>query len=368
MNKISHLTSVHSRKDTRIFIKMCSSLASNNFRVNLVVSDGLGEEVKNGVCIFDVGKVPSGRLSRMLKVTKKIYLKSLELDSDIYHIHDPELIPVGLKLKKHNKKVIFDAHEDLPKQLLNKPYLNLFMRFILSKVFSLYERVVCPKFDAIITATPFIRDKFLKINVRSVDINNFPLLDELENGREWGQKKDEIAYVGGISKIRGIIEVIDAMSFTENIRLNLIGEFNEKNIEKSVKKHCGWSNVNELGFLSRQEIKGVLADSKLGLVTFLPLSNHIEAQPNKMFEYMSAGLPVVSSNFSLWREIIEGNECGICVDPSDSKAISSAIQYIFDHPVEAKRMGENSRRAIENRYNWTIEENKMLKLYRGLLV
>ncbi|MBD3768073.1 MAG: glycosyltransferase, partial [Gammaproteobacteria bacterium] len=103
-----------------------------------------------------------------------------------------------------------------------------------------------------------------------------------------------------------------------------------------------------------------------GLVTFLPAPNHIDAQPNKMFEYMSAGLPIITSIFPLWREIVEGNQCGLCVDPLDPQAIGEAIQYLIDNPVEAEQMGKNGRQAVEQKYNWTIEEQKLLDLYAGL--
>jgi len=137
-------------------------------------------------------------------------------------------------------------------------------------------------------------------------------------------------------------------------------------VAEKVKNYPLWFKVNELGFLNRKQVNGVLSRSRVGLVTFLPAPNHFDAQPNKMFEYMSAGLPIITSNFPLWREIVEGNKCGICVDPLDPKMIGEAIQHIVYHPLEAEKMGKNGRQAVEKKYNWTIEEQKLFKLYKEL--
>jgi len=129
----------------------------------------------------------------------------------------------------------------------------------------------------------------------------------------------------------------------------------------------GWQNVETLGYLDRNAVKSTLSRSMRGLVLFHPEPNHVNAQPNKMFEYMSAGIPVIASNFPLWKEIVEGTECGICVDPLNPKEIADAIRWIIEHPVEASRMGENGRKAVEERYNWGIEEKKLLELYNKIL-
>jgi glycosyltransferase involved in cell wall biosynthesis len=361
--RIAHLTSAHPRNDTRIFIKQCRTLAAHGHDVTLVVADNNGDERKEGVTIADVGRL-QGRLRRILTTTRRVFHKALALDADIYQLHDPELIPVGLALKRRGKIVIFDSHEDVPRQLLGKPYLGPVARRVLSHGFALFERYACARFDGIIAATPFIRDSFLRINPRTVDVNNFPMADELAAVDVHASKLAEVCYVGGIGAIRGIRELVHAGEFLRSAaRINLAGRFSEPAVEAEVKAHPGWARVNELGFLGRSGVRDVMQRSAAGVVTFLPLPNHLDALPTKMFEYMSSGIPVIASNFPLWRDIIEGNECGLCVDPCDARAIAAAIDYLVTNPAIAKAMGENGRKAVLEKYNWSVQAARLTDFY-----
>jgi len=367
MSRIAHLTSVHARNDTRIFLKQCRSLAAAGHDVTLVVADGLGEAQVDGVRQVDVGKA-RGRRDRMIGATRRVLKQARNLDADLYQIHDPELLPAALALRRSGKRVIFDAHEDLPAQILSKGYLPSYVRRPISLAAALFERLVCPRLSAVMTATPAIRDKFLRMGVKAFDINNFPILSELESQVAWADKRREVCYVGGISAIRGIRQVVAAMAQVRSgTRLNLVGTVGGAGLKPEIEASSGWANVNALGQLSRPEVRDVLGRSIAGLVTFLPEPNHIESQPNKMFEYMSAGIPVIASDFPLWREIIDGNHCGICVDPLNPKAIAAAIDRLVDNPDLARKMGENGRRAVLEQYNWDVEEKKLLDLYTKIL-
>lgn len=365
--KIAHLSSAHPRFDTRIFVKECQSLQHRGHEVHLVIADDLGDETKDKIHIHDVGK-SQGRIRRILETPQRVLQKALSLQADVYHLHDPELLFIGLKLKKMGKKVIFDAHEDLPKQLLSKPYFNAPIRKVMSRAAARLERKICSKLDAIVAATPYIRDKFLKINPNTVDVNNYPKLSEFKDLQ--GVKKtfsNQICYIGYITKIRGIKEIVQALSYTqEPCQLVIAGEFESKALQDEITSLPEWSKVQFLGWQDRKGVVGVLQNSQIGLVTLHPTINYLDALPVKMFEYMAAGVTVIASDFPYWQSILDGANAGLCANPMQPQDIARAIDELLSQPKHCLDLGKNGQKAVKQSFNWQQEEQKLWRLYAAL--
>ncbi len=363
---ICHLTSPHPRFDTRIFHKECVSLVKMGYIVNLLVADGKDDEFINGVKIFGLKK-PKNKFARLFKTTKAIYKKSLEINADVYHFHDPELILVGLKLIKLGKKVVYDVHEDLPRQRFIKKYGKVF-RPVFEKLLEQIEIYAVRRFSAVFTATPHIMERFIGVNDNLNTLCNFPIISEFNDAQiKSEQKRNKIAYVGDIILERGICEMVKSIENID-VQLDICGKFSDKGLRETVELLPGWKKVNFYGYVDRVKVAEVLSESVAGMVTLHPHSNFIDSYPVKMFEYMAASLPVISSNFPLFQEIIEGNNCGICVNPMDSDEIAKAITFLLDNRLEAKKIGENGKKAVLERYNWNMEINKLSDVYQKLTI
>lgn len=357
--KVCHFTSVHKRFDARIFYKECISLSKNGFKVFLVVADNNGDEEKHNINIIDVGRNES-RLGRILFTAYRTYKKALKINANIYHFHDPELLLYGVLLKLKGKKVIYDVHEDVPRQLLTKPYLNSFFQKIISYLFERLENKISTIFSGIICATPFITKRFKKNNQCVININNFPIVEKQEF-RDY-EKKYDLVYVGHISKLRGFDEMCNAIRNT-NTTIALAGVFSPESLQKSVNNN---HNIFYLGYLNRNQTYNLLIKSKVGLVLLHKTESYETSLPVKMFEYLLAGIPVITSNFPLWEEIIKKNDCGICVNPQSLKEIIEAINYLLKNPKIANAMGKRGRELILEKYNWDLEEKNLVVFYRNI--
>jgi glycosyltransferase involved in cell wall biosynthesis len=366
--KVAHITSAHHPLDVRIFHKECRSLACAGYDV-VELTTAPQDTHRSGVRIVGIGN-SRGRLHRMTFKMLQMMRAAFRLRADVYHLHDPELLPLGILLRLCGKCVIYDVHEDLPRDVLHKKYIPSRLRRPFMHVIEWMETAAARRMSGLVAATPSIAGRFQPANANTVAVSNFPLLSEFVASRppEWRRRKQAVAYVGGITEERGIAQTLSAMDLLSEsgVRLELAGWFPDPALHRQLSGTAAWRNVDWHGLLGRQEIAELLNSVRAGLVILHPQPNFMDSQPVKLFEYMAAGIPVIASDFPLWRGIIDSVRCGILVDPYDPAAIANAINYLLTHDEEAEEMGRRGRLAVEQRFNWKIEEQKLLGLYHAL--
>lgn len=364
--KICHFTSVHSWDDTRIFHKQCRTLAEAGYEVHLIAPNA-NNRVEEGVVVHSLNIKKNHRLVRILLSPFLMYKKVKETFADVYHFHDPELMIVGLILKWSGKKVIYDVHEDVPRQILYKQWLPKRLRHLISFIYERIEHFIAKQLTAVVAATPKIAERFKRIGCRVVVVKNYPILSHTKINRvDWGGKENAVCYIGSITRERGIYEIVQAMEKIDGVRLLLVGKFAYKEDYERVKNMNGWDKVDYLGYLCQSEIKKVIQRAKCGLVLLHPTATYVDSLPVKMFEYMNGGIPVIASNFPLWKEIVSKNECGICVDPFDLEKVAEAIQFCMNDERAARLMGENGMKVVQENCNWKKEGEKLVHLYELL--
>jgi len=370
--KIVHLTSVHSAFDNRIFRKECRSLARAGFQVT-IVAPHTGDECVEGVHIKAVPiHAGRGRLRRMTYTAWNVYREALRQEGDLYHFHDPELIPAGLLLRARGKRVIYDIHENVPKDILLKEYLPWWSRRVLSWMIGKLETSAGRQFSALITVSPPIAERFVSYNPRTVLIHNFPDPVELAGAERtpWQMREPAVAFPGGILPERGIRQMIHAMAHlpeSSKVTLEIASDDFPEDLRRELSQHPGWARVRYRGRLNRAQIVSLLGRVSAGLVLYLPEEQNLCAMPHKLFEYMAAGIPMIASNFPLWRELLRDVDCAVFVDPLRPEAIAEAIQYVLANPAEAESMGRRGQQAVRESYNWDSQARELCRLYTNLM-
>jgi len=369
--KICVLTSVHIPFDGRIFHREARSLARAGYDVVLIARHDK-EETVDGVRVAPLPE-PKNRLHRMTSVLWRLYRLAVREDADVYHFHDPELMIVGLLLKRRGKKVIWDVHEHYPNAILDKYYLARPLRRVISKSFDLFERTVVRCFDYVIYTTPFVGARYEKMKVRTGRIENYP------SGRPAAtfarDPQERIIYLGGMSPTRGLVEVVEAFALVAREypkwELYLVGSCRPASFEQELRELAARrgieANVKFIAWVPYEEKEHLSLQASMGVITYLPYSNNVSCLPNKLFDYMLVGLPVIASDFPLYREIVAPAACGLLVDPSKPAEIARAMVYLIEHPQEARQMGENGQKAVLEEYNWEKESERLLAIYDAVL-
>lgn len=364
--RIVQLTTVHRWDDVRIYHKISRSLADAGHEVHMVApSPGTGEHPDPGHITMHWLPPSRSRPSRLLNAWRSVGAVR-RTRPDVVHFHDPELIPTAFLLRCLGIRVVYDVHEDLPADIMQKEWIARLLRRPVSLAARLSEwcftRLAA---TAIVPVTAHIARRFPPR--RTVVVQNYPLLEELQlpEGSASSTASDSFVYIGGITRDRGGLEMIEAASLA-GIPVNLVGPVVPPAFMRELESAAGETPANLVGLVPRAEVAARLADARASFVLFHPAPNHTNAQPNKLFESMSAGVPVIASDFPAWRRIVDGEQCGLLVDPLDPRAIAHAMTWMLQHQEDAEAMGRRGRKAVEERYNWESESMRLLDLYASL--
>ncbi|NCQ54677.1 glycosyltransferase family 4 protein [Candidatus Peregrinibacteria bacterium] len=372
--KVMIITSVHRWDDTRIFHRQASSLAKY-YDVELHAPADFDSKELNGVRIVGLPKWKKKR--DRAKLWWILFKRVFKSKAGIVHFHDPELIPLGIVIKFFSKrKVIYDVHEHVISDIEGKNWIPGYLRLFIIKVFIFLERICVPKFDAVIYTTPTVGERYLKLSKRAISIENYAKIDTFLRTRLNKNKSfpKTAIFLGRVLDFRGVDRVIKAFQVIvkriPDARFMIVGDIVPENYEielRSLRKELELEeHVEFTGFVPHLETVRYLEQADCGVVTFLPTEVNKACLPNKLFEYMASALPVIASDFPLYKEVVESSQCGLCIDPNNIDAIADAIIRIFKNHDIGLEMGLRGREAFMKKYNWEKEEKKLLALYGEL--
>ncbi len=370
--KVCHLTSVHGTFDTRIFLKECRSLAAAGFEMSLV-SNHNKDEVIDGVHLIPVIRRSKGRFSRMFFYTWRIFFAALKTHSKIYHFHDPELFFVGICLRLLGKKVIFDVHENVAGQIKNKNWLPL------RNIFAFFYKLIdwlSAKFFYLVLAENSYLEIYSKISKRNIVILNMPDIEFLKPYIKTDRKIEnriDLFYVGGVSFERGIDVIVKALSILKkhnvDVHFHCIGSLYD-NMKTRIEEIENYNDVKEnitfYGKMKLDEAYKISLKCHIGLSILKPIENYKNSYSTKVFEYMAIGMPVITSDFELYKNVVESNKCGYCINPENADQLTSVILEFEKKPELLKKMGKCGILASEKLFNWNTEAQKLVEFYNKL--
>lgn len=368
--KICHISSCHGPEDVRIFLKECRSLREAGYDVSIVVPHFSNYE-KDGVEIVGapMPRKILGNVSLYLMLFTQFQLFRIALvqKADLYHLHDQHILFAGIVLRLLGKTVIYDVHEDYPRQFLRKTRPGSLLGRLACWGFEKWENFASRIFNGVVTVTDSIELRFQRFHPKVIQVRNYPIISEFPIGSNGHNREKKAVYVGYLSEVRGVLQMVEAIGGTP-YRLSLGGSFSTQDLRRECMAKMGWDRVDYLGHLGRGAVARELGASMVGLVLLHPVQNYLDGSlPVKLFEYMAAGLPVIVSDFPLWKKIIEEADCGICVDPLNVDEIAKAISCLIANPAMANEMGLRGRRAVSEQYSWIGESQKLLSFYQTFL-
>jgi glycosyltransferase involved in cell wall biosynthesis len=360
--KVCMLSSVHSADDIRIVEKEARSLSRLGHAVTVVARPpGPRDPGDIEYKMLDVPNV--SRWIRPWVNGRAAVALARSTRPDVVHFHDPELIPFALALKSQGCAVIYDVHEDVPADVYSKTWIPSLLRPIVARGAEMAERTTARRFDAVVAATPTIADRFLRYGAHVSVVRNSVRLDEFVEPTLETRRLRQAVYIGRTSFDRGLAEMVEACAAVQ-LPLVLAGGIGteETNWLKKIS-----SDVRYMGKLGRSEIAGLLNASMIGLSLLLPEPNYLYALPTKLFEYMAAGLPVITSDLPRSKEIVEAAGCGFSVSLDNPKALAEKLSMLVSNPGYAIELGLAGRAAVSRDFNWEHDAQVLGELYRDIL-
>lgn len=367
MTKICHLTIVTQKSIPRI-IKEAKSAINNGYIV-YVVSPGPTYKCNDGIEFIGLDE-PKNRLKRFLSTDKKIIKLALETNSDIYQVHDPELLRFYPLLKKNNKKVIFDSHEFYSYQILSKPYIPKILRPLVALLYRGYENFILKRIDYIIGVCTVNGKNLFAQFQDSILIANYPYIDSNQTDlfNNDNSKNNQIIYSGLLSPSRGISQIVIA-SYISKTKLVLCGPWMTEEYQKEIISMKEFEYTEYLGVLDNVKLKQVYKDSTIGISTLLPVGQYhiVDTLPTKAYEYMSYGLPVIMSNNDYFNSLNISDPFGISVNPYNPQEIAEAITYLNFNTEIRRRFGMSGLQLSQRSFNWDTEGKKLIEVYKKVI-
>lgn len=352
---------VHRYDDIRVFRKEAVTLAAAGHEVILYARTPDGEPlVRDGVQVHPVRyRNRLGRFARQPQLGHRIFREH----ADVYHVHNPDMLPIGFALKLRGGRVVYDTHEDFRTEILLRQWVPAVLRTPAAAAVTALERLAGRWLDAVIVTQPQLLDRI----PQAVVIGNPPLVDPdcaraaaVRRAARWQLAgADEplvLGYVGGLSEDRGLlwmVDLVDALQESGPARLLLIGpQVNDDALDRA-RTMPGWRFVDHAGELPQEEAFEQLADADLGLILFSDVASHRHIDPNKIYEYLALALPFVATAFPGWVERFAGVHVGLFT-PTDEPVAALAgrvRRFVSDRASLARA----SRRAVEfvtTSYSW----------------
>lgn len=366
--KVCHVTSAHNRYDGRIFLKQCVSLVNNNYDVTLLCCDNIPDEKKNNVNIVSTNKKFSSIYDRIFNSKKILKKKCVEIDADIYQFHDPDLLSLALKMKKIGKKVIFDSHENYPALFLEREWIPSFLRRICAFLYSKKENRAFRKMDAVICVTDYVKERIKRVNSNVYVVTNYPIIENIHKTK---LKSDltTLCFAGGIRSDWNHEVILKAIKDIENIKYVVAGNCTNDYLN-ILKQYESFDKMEFLGKINHCEVKELYAKSTIGmaLCSYRPNTEYKMGSlgNTKIFEYMMSELPVIFTDFEVFKNILTEGVYGIAVNPYSEEDVKNAIKYLIDNPDIALKMGKTGRKLVEKKYNWESQVPILLSVYEKL--